>query len=82
MNYLIFNFFNRLLRQAEEILVMVRHFRFQVLFDNYQDAVNCCVRKNKNDVGYCVLESEFGNSWYVADIDSVKDAGFQYTIWF
>ena len=61
---------------------MIRQFKFQILFHDFIDAVSCCCRKNKNGANYCVLDSEFGDSWYVADIDSVRDAGFQYTIYF
>ena len=61
---------------------MIRHFKFQVLFHDFDCAVSCCSRKNKHDVNYCVVESEFGDSWYVADLDSVRGSGFQYTIYF
>ena len=61
---------------------MIRHFKFQVLFKDFMDAVCCCCRKNENGANYCVVESEFGDSWYVADIDSVRGSDFQYTIYF
>lgn len=61
---------------------MIRHFKFQILFYDFKSAVSCCSRKNKNSANYCVVESEFGDSWYVADIESVRDTDFQYTIYF
>ena len=60
----------------------MRHFRFQVLFNDFESAKSSCARLNRQYTDYCVVEAEFDGKWYVADVKSASQLDFQYTIYF